>query len=53
MGHSCQASPIAGAPLDPLRLLWSVYVYGPDSFAHERVVGRNTHVMGYLFLKGT
>ena len=53
MGHSCQVGPIAGAPLDPLRLPWLVYVYGPNGFTHEHAVGHNTNVMGYLFLKGT
>ncbi|KAL0008280.1 hypothetical protein SO802_009782 [Lithocarpus litseifolius] len=31
-------------------MLWSVYIYGPDDFAH---VGRNTNVTGYPFPEGT
>ena len=49
----CQVGPIAGAPIDPPQLPWSFYAYGLDGFTHERVVGRNTNVMGYPFLKGT
>ena len=48
MGYSCQA-----APIDPPRLLWSVYVYGLNGFARECAIGCNTNVMGYSFLKGT
>lgn len=49
MGYLCQAGPAAGAPIDLSHLPWSVYVYGPDGFAHEHAVGRNTYVMGYPF----
>ncbi|KAL0015467.1 hypothetical protein SO802_002536 [Lithocarpus litseifolius] len=41
-----EAGLAAGAPIDPLRLQWSVYVCGPDGFAPERSLGRNTNVMG-------
>lgn len=49
MGYLCQAGPGAGAPIDLSHLPWSVYVYGPDGFAHEHAVGCNTYVMGYPF----
>ena len=52
-GYSCQDGPIAGAPIEPPHLPWSVYVFGPGSFDRERVVGRNTNVMGYHIPKGT
>lgn len=45
-------SPIDGAPIDPPRLPWSIYTYGPNGSARERAVGRNTKVMGYPFPKG-
>ena len=53
MGYSCQAGPIAGAPLDSPHLSWSVYVYGSDGFARGCAVGHNTNVMNYPFPKGT
>ena len=53
MGYSCHAGPAAGAPIDPPHLLWSIYVYGLDGFAHEHPVGHTTNVMGYPFLEGT
>ncbi|KAK9996736.1 hypothetical protein SO802_021422 [Lithocarpus litseifolius] len=40
-------------PPPPPRLPWSVYAYGPDDFAQERPVGRNTNVTGYPFPEGT
>ena len=39
--------------LNPLHLPWSVYVYGPDVFTREHLVGRNINVMGYHFPEGT
>ena len=53
MKHVCQEGPTANAIINPPCLPWSVYVYGPDGFARERHVGRNTNVIGYPFLKGT
>ena len=53
MKHLCQEGPAAGVIINPPHLPWSVYAYGPDSFARERPVGRNTNVTGYLFPKGT
>ena len=53
MKHLCQASLIVGALVDPPLLPWLVYAYGPDGFAQERPVGRNTSVMSYPFLDGT
>ena len=53
MEYLCQASPTAGAPINPPHLPWSVYAYNPDDFAQERVVGHNTNVMGYPFPEGT
>ena len=52
MGYSCQANSIAGAFIDLSHLPWSVYVYDPNSFASEHVVGRNTNVIGHSFPKG-
>lgn len=51
MGYLCQASPTAGTFIDPSRLPWSVYTYGPNGFACEHAMGHNTNVMGYLFLR--
>ena len=53
MKHLCQEGLATNAIIDPPRLPWSVYAYGPDGFARERHVGRNTNVTGYPFLKGT
>ena len=53
MKHLCQVGPAAGAIIDPPRLPWSVYAYGPGGFAWEHPVGRNTNVMGYPFPEGT
>ena len=53
MEYSGQAGPTAGVTLDPPHLSWSVYAYGPDGFARECAIGRNTNVMGYSFPKGT
>ena len=53
MGYLCQVGPTMGTPIDPPHLPWLVYVYGPNSFACEHAMGRNTNVMGYPFLKGT
>ena len=53
MGHLYQASPAAGASINPSHLPWSVYVYYPDGFPREPTMGRNTNVMGYPFLEGT
>ncbi|KAL0004964.1 hypothetical protein SO802_012525 [Lithocarpus litseifolius] len=44
-----EAGPTAGAFINPPHLPWSVYVYGPDDFAQECVVGCNANVMGYTF----
>lgn len=42
------------APLTPPpHLPWSVYTYGPDGFARECPLGRNTNVIGYRFLPST
>ena len=43
------AGPTTGVPIDPPRLPWSAYPYGPNGFARERPVGRNSNLMGYLF----
>ena len=53
IGYSCHAGPATGAPINPLHLPWSVYVYGPDVFTREHLVGRNINVMGYHFPEGT
>ena len=53
MEHLCQAGPVAGAPIDPPPLPWSVYAYGPDGFAWEHPIGHNINVMGYPFPDGT
>ena len=53
MGYLCQVVPAVSAFIDPPRLPWSVYAYGPNGFACEHVVGHNTNVMAYPFLKGT
>ena len=53
MRYSCQDGPIASALIDPPHLPWSVYVYGPSGFYHERVVGHNTNVISYHFPEGT
>ena len=55
MGYSYQVGPTMGTPIDLHHLPWLVYVYvyGPDGFSCEHVVGHNTNVMGYPFLKGT
>ena len=53
MGYSCQVGPVAGAPINSPHLPWSIYVYGPNSFARKCPMCRNTNDMGYLFLKGT
>ena len=45
-GYSYSTVPTTGAPIDPPRLLWSVYVYSLDGFAYELLVGRKTNVMG-------
>ena len=37
----------------PLTLLIYRGVYGLDGFAHDRLVGHKTNVMGYPFLEGT
>ena len=50
MKHLCQEGPITDAFIDPPRLPWSVYAYGPDGFAWERLIGRNTN-MATPFLK--
>ncbi|KAL0001407.1 hypothetical protein SO802_015188 [Lithocarpus litseifolius] len=42
-----------GVIINPLCLHWLVYAYGPDSFAREQLVGRNTNVTGYPFPEGT
>ena len=51
MWWSCQdtTGPIAGGPVDPPYLPWSICTYGPDAFARERPVGRNSNVIGYPF----
>ena len=38
-----------GGPVDPPRLPWAAYTYGPDGFAWEHLVRRNPNVMGYPF----
>lgn len=54
---SCQdvAGPVVGGPINPPppNLPWSVYTYGPDGFARECPLGRNTNVIGYRFLPST
>ena len=45
MEYLCQASPTAGAPINPPHLPWSVYAYNPDDFSQEHVVGHNTNVI--------
>ena len=52
IGYSCQANSIASASIDLSHLPWSVYIYGPNGFASEHVVGRNIDVIGYSFPKG-
>ena len=51
MKRLSQEDPAVGAIIDPPHLPWSVYAYGPDGFAQECPVGRNTNVMGYPFVK--
>ena len=43
--YSYLAVPTTGAPIDPLHLLWLVYVYSLDGFTYELLVGHNTNVM--------
>ena len=51
--HLCQEGPTAGAIIDPPYFPWSVYAYGPDGFAREHPIRRNTNVTGYPFPEGT
>lgn len=53
MKHLYQEGPIVRVIIDPPRLTWLVYAYGPDGFARERPVGRNTNVTCYPFPKCT
>ena len=53
IGYLCQVGPTTSAPIDPRRLPWSIYVYGPDGFTHKRAKGHKTNVMGNPFLEGT
>ena len=53
MKYLCQESPIADAFTNPPYLPWPVYAYGPYGFAWERLIGRNTNLMGYPFPEGT
>ena len=53
MKRLCQEGLAANAFIDPPHLPLSVYAYGPDGLARERLVGHNTNVMGYPFLEGT
>ena len=53
MKHLCQEGPMAGAIIDPPCLSWSFYAYGPNGFAWEHPVSRNTNVTGYPFPGGT
>ena len=46
MGYPHQVGPVAGAPIDPPHLPWSVYVYGPDGFACKHAMGSNTNLLG-------
>ena len=45
MEYLCQASPTAGAPINPPHLPWSVYACNPDDFSWEYVVGHNINVI--------
>ncbi|KAL0015352.1 hypothetical protein SO802_002421 [Lithocarpus litseifolius] len=50
----CQLEePAAGELIDPSHLPWTVYAYGPDGFAWERVVPCNPNVIGYPFPSNT
>ena len=51
MKQLCQEGPAVGALIDPPRLPWLVYAYGPDGFAQEHPVGRNTMSQATLSLK--
>ena len=53
MKHLCQEGLVAGAIIDPPCLPQLVYAYGPNGFAQEHLVGRNTNVTGYPLLEGT
>ena len=44
---------LLAALLTLLILPWLIFGYGPDGFAWEHLVGRNSNVMGYPFLNGT
>ena len=44
-----QEEPAAVELIDPPHLPQTVYAYGPDGFAWERVVPHNPNVIGYPF----
>ena len=45
------AGPVTGGPVDLPHLPYSVYTYGPDGFARERLVGRNSKSWVLLSLR--
>ena len=51
--HLYQASPAVGALINPSHQPWPIYSYGPDGFAQEHPLGRNTNVTSYHFPNGT
>ena len=45
--------PVEGEPIDLPHIPWTVYAYGLNGFARERVLSCNPNVIGYSFPPNT